>query len=351
MRARARHRHLVALVAIAALAFAACDGNGDNGDGAENGDGTDQELTIGYVVAGDRNDGGFYEGQVNSVTETADAQDIETIVVDRVNPGAAQEAFENLCRQGPDVIIGGGSELADGFIPVSLSPECEDITFVLVAGFPPPEDSFATVGANENEAHYMGGYAAGLFLEQTDGDVACVVGGPDLPFVRSMEANMTAGLQAAAPDKEMLVTLTGDFEDAALATEALTALIDRGCSVFYPYLGGALPTAVETAAEAGISVMSTSVDLCGAEPFISESILYNPALYLPTVIEAIENDEIVEGEQFALYGVGDNEELGIDDPNDGVGAKLCDATPEQQEQLDQVREDIINGEIETGQAG
>jgi hypothetical protein len=96
--------------------------------------------------------------------------------------------------------------------------------------------------------------------------------------------------------------------------------------------------------------VSTSVDLCGVEPFIQESILYNPALFLPTVIEAIRNGDVVEGEQFALYGVGDNQELGIDDPNDGVGAKLCEPTSEQQTQLDDVREGIISGEIETGQA-
>jgi basic membrane lipoprotein Med (substrate-binding protein (PBP1-ABC) superfamily) len=347
MRTTARHRHLVALVVMAAIAALALPTVATAGT-VERGE---DELTIGYVVAGDRNDNGFYEGQVKSVTKTAKKQDMKTIVVDKVNPGAAQEAFENLCRQDVDVIIGGGSELTDGFVPVSLSPECEDILFLLVAGFPPTEDSFATVGANENEAHYMGGYAAGLLLEQNGGDVACVVGGPDLPFVRAMEANMTAGLQAATPDKEMLVTLTGDFEDAALATEALRAQIDRGCTLFYPYLGGALPAAVDAAAEADIGVMSTSVDLCGEAPFIQESILYNPALYLPTVVKAINNDKVEEGEQFALYGVGDNKKIGIKNPNNGVGAKLCDPTPEQQDQLDEIREGIISGEIDTGQAG
>jgi basic membrane protein A len=347
MRETARHRRLVALVAAIAVVALAAPGIA----GATASEGKKKKLVIGYVVAGDRNDNGFYEGQVKSVTKTAKRQGLKTIVVDKVNPGASQEAFENLCRQGVDVIIGGGSELTDGFIPVSLSPECEAIDFVLVAGFPPPEDSLATVGANENEAHYMGGFAAGLYLNETGGDVACVVGGPDLPFVRSMEANMTAGLEAAAPGKEMLVTLTGDFEDAALATEALTAQIDRGCDLFYPYLGGALPAAVEAAAAAGIGVVSTSVDLCGVEDFIKESILYNPALFLPTVVKALKKGKVAEGEQFALYGVGDNEKVGIDDPNDGVGAKLCEATPDQQDQLDEVRAGITSGEIETGQAG
>jgi basic membrane lipoprotein Med (substrate-binding protein (PBP1-ABC) superfamily) len=343
MRATARHRRLVALivsVAIAALAFPATAAGAAAGG--------DKKLTIGYVVAGDKNDNGFYEGQVKSVTKTAKKQNLKTIVVDKVNPGAAREAFENLCRQQPNVIIGGGQELADGFIPVSQSPECEDITWVLVAGFPPSANSFATVGANENEAHYMGGYAAGQYLQATGGNVACVVGGPDLPFVRNMETNMTAGLQAVAPDKQMLVTLTGDFEDAALATEALRAQINAGCTLFYPYLGGALPAAVEAAAEAGIGVMSTSVDLCGTEPFIQESILYNPALFLPTVIKALKKNKVKEGKQFALYGVGDSKKIGIKDPNKGVGAKLCKPTSEQQTALDDIRKRIASGEIRTG---
>jgi basic membrane protein A len=175
-----------------------------------------------------------------------------------------------------------------------------------------------------------------------------VVAGPDLPFVRNMEANMTAGLEHVAPDKEMSVTFTGDFEDAALATEALEAQINQGCEVFYPYLGGALPAAVEAAMAAEIMVSATSVNLCDAG--FAMGILYNPALFLPTVIEAFSDGEIVEGEQFALYGVGDAETLGLDDPNDGVGAVICDATPEEQATLDEVRGMIVGGEIEVGAA-
>jgi basic membrane protein A len=308
-------------------------------------------FTIGYVVAGDRNDGGFYQGQVEAVQAATDQLGLDLIVVDKVNPGSAQEAFENLARQGPDLIIAGGSELTDGFIPVSQSPEfADDITFLLVAGFPPDAGSYSTVGANENEAHFMGGVAAALLLERTSGNRACVVAGPDLPFVRNMEDNMTAGLAHQAPDKEMSVTFTGDFEDAALATEALQAQINQGCEVFYPYLGGALPAAVDAANRAGIMVSATSVDLCATGGF-AMGILYNPALFLPTVIEAFSNGEIVEGEQFALYGVGDAETLGLSDPNQGVGAVICDVTPEEQQVLDEVRAEIVGGEIEVGAAG
>ena len=248
-------------------------------------------------------------------------------------------------------------ELTDGFVPVAESPECSKISWVLVAGFPPTSKSYATVGANENQAHYMGGVAAGLLLQQNGGSAACVVGGPDLPFVRSMEANMKAGLASVAPDKQMLVTLTGDFEDAALATEALTAQIARGCTVFYPYLGGALPAANDLATRSGIGVISTSVNLCGVPKDqiggwnIVESILYNPALYLPTVLKQFSAGKIKMGKQFALYGVGASKKLGFTNPNDGPGAVVCNATADQQKKLDEVRSGITSGKIKVENVG
>lgn len=307
-----------------------------------NGDGL---ITIGHVVAGDRNDGGFYQGQVEAVVAFAEANGHASIVVDQVNPGAAREAFENLARQGVDLIIGGGSELRDGFIPVSEDPTFSDINFILVAGFPPTSDGYATAAASENEAHFMGGVAAGLLLERTGGTTACITAGPELDFVKNMAASMNAGLAhlqdayGQAAGAEMLVTYTGDFEDAALAQEAATAQLNQGCEVIYPYLGGALPVVWGTAAEAGVGVMATSMDLCGIPdlPFMTMSIMYNPALYLGEIISSYLSGGLNEGELLAIYGVGSDT---------GVGAAICDASAGEQSILDEVRAAISGGEID-----
>ena len=307
-----------------------------------NGDG---HITIGHVVAGDRNDGGFYQGQVDAVVAFAEANGHTAIVVDQINPGAAREAFENLARQGVDLIIGGGSELRDGFIPVSEDPTFSDINFILVAGFPPTSDGYATAAASENEAHFMGGVAAGLLLERTGGTTACITAGPELDFVRNMAASMNVGLAhlqdnyGQAAEAEMLVTFTGDFEDAALAQEAATAQINQGCEVIYPYLGGALPAVWGTAAEAGVGVMATSMDLCGIPDlgFMTMSIMYNPALYLVEIIQSFLSGGLSEGELLAIYGVGSGT---------GVGATICDASADEQAILDEVRAAISGGEID-----
>lgn len=342
-------RSLAGLCAFA-LVVAACGGDDDSPEAEtpaettaapiEDDTGDDSEVdggVIAYLVAGDRNDGGFYQGQVDAVLEAAEAAGFEVVVVDRVAPGGAREAFENVARQGPDLVIAGGSELSDGLVPVASAPEFADTTFVMVAGYPATSGDYATVGANEDEAHFMGGVAMGLLLERSGSDTACIVGGPELPFVLNMAASIEAGLAHLNPDLNLLVTFTGDFEDAALAQEAATAQINQGCTVIYPYLGGALGTVVLTGNEAGIDVVATSVDRCDDPTAdFGMAILYNPALFLPEVIEAFQQGRIVEGEQFALYGVGS----GL-----GVGARICDATAEEQETLDDVREAVASGEI------
>ena len=159
-----------------------------------------------------------------------------------------------------------------------------------------------------------------------------------------MAAAMRAGLShlqdayGMAAGAEVPVTFTGDFEDASLAQEAATALFGRGCEVVYPYLGGALIAVVNTALESGVGVVSTSVDLCDANLFpVAMAITYNPALFLPTVIDSFATGQLVEGQQLALYGVGS----GL-----GVGSRICDASAEEQAILDEVRAALAAGDID-----
>jgi basic membrane protein A len=294
--------------------------------------------TVGYMVAGDSQDGGFYQGQVDAARATTEELGWEIIVVDQVNPGGAEEAFRNLALQGPDIIVGGGAELADGLIPTACSGEFTDITWFLVAPFPPEEPCFATGDSNEAEAHYVGGVVAGLLLDRSGETVACDIAGPELDFVQNAAASLEAGLEAHNPDYELRVTYTGDFEDAGLAQEAAQAQIDQGCQVIYPYLGGALGAVVDAGNEAGIDVVATSVDRCddpSAE--FAMAITYNPATWIDQVLIAIGEGELANGDTLGLFGVDDDA---------GVGARLCDASPEEQSVIDETIERISAGEVD-----
>jgi basic membrane protein A len=298
-----------------------------------------EPLTLGYVVAGDSQDGGFYQGQIDAARSAAEVHGWEIIVVDQVNPGAAQEAFQNLARQGPDIIVGGGAELTDGFIPVACSGEFDQIRWFLVAPFPPPQPCFSTGDSNEAQAHYIGGIAVGLLLDRSEGDtIACDIAGPELDFVKNAAAHLEAGLKDHNPDYELRVTFTGDFENAALAQEAAQAQIDQGCSVIYPYLGGALSAVVRAGNSAGINVVATSVNRCddpSAE--FAMGITFNPATWIDQVFESMASGELAHGDSLGLFGVADDA---------GVGAVICDASPSEQQVLDDTAARIAAGEID-----
>jgi basic membrane protein A len=306
-----------------------------------NGDG---KITIAHVVHGDSNDGGYYQGQTDAMAAHAEANGWDYIKVDKVPPGQSLETYTNLARGEADLIIAGGAEGTEGFIPIAGDPAFSHINYLLIAGFPPSTEFFSTAVASENHAHFMGGVAMSLLLERSGGKVACITGGPELPFVLNMKGSMLAGMAHAqenygkAVGAEMLITFTGDFEDAALAVEASSAQFNQGCEIIYPYLGGAMPAVWGAAAEQGVGVVGTSMDLCGIPglEFTTMSISYNPMYYLADLIDTFVAGDFVEGQQIAVYGAGD----GL-----GIGANICEPVGDEQQILDEVRAGLASGTI------
>lgn len=334
--------HLIGAVAVSCaglLLAAACSSGGtstSSASGSPSKTAATATKTIGYVVAGDKNDGGFYEGQVKAVQKIGESLGYKTIVVDKVDPGASQGAFKDLARQGADVVIGGGQELTPGLVPVSQLPEFSKTLFILIGPSAPSTSSYATAGSDERQAHYLGGVAEGLLLKRANKSIACQVGGPELDFVKSAANELRAGLHVINKQYKELVTFTGDFENAALASEAAKSFISRGCQIIYPYLGGALGAVVTAGNQAGIDVVATSYNRCNDNSAkIAMSILYNPSIYLSKVIRGVADGKVQRGKQFALYGV-----------KDGIGAVICNATPEEQKTLDKVKAKIASGEID-----
>jgi basic membrane protein A len=307
---------------------------GGGGHADRNGDG---KVTVGYVVAGDSKDGGFYQGQADTIKKDGQTNGWTVIVVDKVNPASSADTFQNLARQGADLIVGGGAELEAGLATASQADN--KALYLLIADFPPSVPTYATAGASENQSHYLGGAAMGLVLNAANKDTACVVAGPELPFVKAMAANLKAGLAETAPNAKLLVTYTGDFENASLAKSAFDAQVSNGCALVYPYLGGALPAILTAAAAANVQVVGTSIDVCGA-PGVPLSITYNPSFFLTDVLTSFENGQIQPGALFKEYGV---------DSNTGVGAKLCTPTADQTAKLEAVRAKIVNKTVNPDQ--
>lgn len=327
-----------ALAVAAALALAACGSSGSSppSGGSSSHAPRLQVTTIGYALSGPANDGGYYQDQAQEITKLGRQLGIKVIVDQNADPNSAA-VLEDLARQGAQVVIVDGSEFTPAILAFARDPSFSSMLPLMISGDPPVNHTYATAGGNELEAHFMGGVAAGLLLEKAHRNTACDVAGPNVAFVQNAAKAMGQGLHYVNSHYHFLVTYTGDFNNSALAASASHALISQGCYVLYPYLGGAIPAALNAATHAHILSVATSFDRCSStNPPIAMDILYNPAFYLPRIVQALEKGAIHRGQQWQLFSVGSNV---------GIGATICNPTPHELSVLATVRQKLATGAI------
>jgi basic membrane protein A len=302
---------------------------------------------VAVLVAGDSHDQGFYQGQVEALQKLAKQYKFTLVVIDKVGIGTSTEAFQNAARQSPAILLSTGSELLDGFNAVCNNPQFQGsgIFFMSQAAFPPQCKSAVHFTADDFQSHYLGGVAAALLLQtqgKPNGTVATVAG-PPLSFVTDDNKALAEGLKSQLPNAQFKISYTGDFENAALASEATNAFINQGANVLYPYLGGAVIAATTTANQAHVPILSVSIDGCNIPPpgpQFAGSVLFNPAPGF--------------GPMFAQYvkgtlKAGDFKVFGLETP--GVGANICNATAAQQKVLNDTKAKILSGQIKVKTGG
>lgn len=291
---------------------------------------------IGYALSGPQDDHGYYQAQAQAIKALGRRYGIKVIVVQNANPTSAT-VFNDLARQGAQVVIADGSEFTPGMIPFAKNPAFKKVLPLMISGDPPATPQYATAGGNELQAHFLGGVAAGLLLQKMGATTACDVAGPKLTFVENAAKAMAKGVQYVNPKFHFLVTYTGTFNNAATAASATKSLLAQGCKVLYPYLGGAIPAALNTARAGGALLVATSYDRCSStNPPMAMDILYNPALYLPQIVPALEKGQIHRGHQWKLFSVGGPV---------GVGAKICHPTAHQSSVMASVARKLKSGQI------
>ena len=130
---------------------------------------------------------------------------------------------------------------------------------------------------------------------------------------------------------------TGDFNDVAGATEAFNQATANGAGAVYPFLGGAHEAVVGLANENDIITMSAGAsDACERDDLDYQiAVQFDGGDYLEVIFDKILSGELQEDETF-LFNVG---------AFDFVGAKLCDATPEQEAALADAKAQIANGDF------
>ena len=297
-----------------------------------NGDG---RVVIGIASPGDTNDGGYYQSFVQGAQAFADEAGWELIVADFINPAESESAMADLARQGIDFLAVGATELQDGLDAIACTEEFGAIAMYISATLAVESECYGQSSDDYFQIYWATGVAMAQLLERTGGTKAGFIGGPELAFSTNAHRSLEAGLKSIIPEAELVVTHTGDFNDAALGIEAARAMLDQEVGVIHAFLGGAMfPTGGFVASEGGMALSASTNTCFPGSPFVG-SALFPPGEYLVANLRDFANGEYREGviREFVV---------GIDPE---VGVVLCDATPEEQAAVDEVVAMIGSGEL------
>ncbi len=345
-----RFREFVALIlALASMAAACGDDESDSPESAGVGESTgeetavagqpdvngDGEVIVGIASPGDTNDGGFYQGFVDGARTFAAEEGWTVLVSDFINPADSETALADLARQNVDFLAVGATELLDGLTAIACEDEFAEIAMYLNASIAVQNDCYGQSSDNYFQIHWVLGVAVAQLLERTGGTKVGYIGGPELAFSTIAHRSMEAGLQSVKPDAELVVTHTGDFNDAALGIEAARAMLDQDVDVIYTFLGGAMfPTGGFVAESGGLALSASSNTCFPGSPFVGAS-LFPPGEYLVANLEDFAAGNYREG-VIREFNVGVDPE---------VGAVLCDPSPEEQAAIDEVVAMMGSGEL------
>lgn len=133
-----------------------------------------------------------------------------------------RDAMRSYAQQGYNLIIGHGYEYNEP--GVEVAKDFPSTVFVSTSGGMTAPNAGAFRFALE-EGFYLAGLLAGSMSKS---GVVAMIGGPDVPSIRSTFKAFKAGAEAAKPGIRVIETFTGKNEDVAAAKQATLAAIGEG---------------------------------------------------------------------------------------------------------------------------
>jgi basic membrane protein A len=169
-------------------------------------------------------------------------------------PAEFEENFRQYGAQGYDLVFGHGFEFQDAALRVG--PEFPKTVYVATSGNRAQGNVAGMVFAFEDPS-YLAGIVAG---SMTKSNVIGVIGGTELPPVKSSFAAFANGARSVNPKIRILTSFIGNWDDATAGKEQALAQISRGADFIF-----------QNADAAGLGVFSAARERKGVLVFGSNS--------------------------------------------------------------------------------
>ena len=298
-------------------------------------------LKVGLVFdIGGKDDKSFNESAYNGLVAAEENMGIEGT---ELEPNADGSNREDLLRQsaedGDDLVIGVGFNFFDPMTAVAA--DYPDTKFAIIDSVVEADNVASITFAEEQGSYLVGAIAA----QSTESDTIGFVGGVETDLIKKFEAGFTAGVEEVNADATVEVkylTPDGDFSgfnDSAKGQTVASGLYDAGADVIFHAAGGSGAGVFAAAAEAdrlAIGVDSDQyfqVDEAEQKCMLS-SMLKRVDVGVYDTIAALASDEFEAGVQV------------FDLSNGGIDYSQAGGQVKDPAQIDDLKEQIIAGEIE-----
>jgi basic membrane protein A len=290
------------------------------------------QLTVGVLIPGSKSDKGWmesgYDGLVAAEQEHGEA--IKVQMIENISYADMEQALTNLAASNSLVIGVGGQTQAAVFKVAKRFP---DVHFSIVGGNAGTEaPNVAGYDVKQAEIAYVAGAAAAM-LSETGG--VSYVGGMEIPSIVNAGKEFGNGARSINPDIKYIENYTGDFDNVAMAKEATLAAIAQGADVHYHILNLGLRGMEQAAKEQGTHIIGSYTDRCGSDPLYVGYSITGVGYQVQYAI-----DQAVAGTWVPGYKA-----FGLQMGPESAGMSVCNATPEMEEKLEQIMQDIKDGKI------
>jgi basic membrane protein A and related proteins len=353
---------LAALLALAMLAAACGDDDDDTSSGDSGGGGASSDFSACQVTdTGGVDDKSFNQTAFKGLEDAGQQLNFEPDVLESQSEADFAPNIQAFLDQGCDLIVTVGFLLGDATAdaaeanPDQLFAIVDNDLFDAEAEADRNFDNVAELVFSTDQAAFLAGYVAAAMSET--GTVG-TYGGINIPTVNIFMKGFELGVEQYNTDSGTDVQLigwsnadndglfTGDFEDEAKGRATTQSLLDQGADVIMPVAGPVGQGSIAAIEAAGSDAKLIWVDTDGCT-----SVEESCSMFLTSVMKNMD----VAVNDVAVAAANDQFEGGTNQgtlENDGVGIApfhdFEDQVPQEvKDRLEELREQIIAGDIET----
>jgi len=249
-------------------------------------------------------------------------------------PAEFEEGFRDFARRGYQLVFGHGFEFQDA--AAAVAPDFPGTVFITTSGNTVRRNVAPLRFLLEQATYLEGMLAAGMSKTGKAG----VVGGIEIPSVKSTVIAFAAGAKSVRPDFSVVTTYIGNWEDVGAAKEAASALVQQGCDFLFHNADAAGLGVLRAAQENGVFAFGSNKNQNDVAPDV---VIASAVIDIPRAFVQVARE--VKAGRFE----GKIEREGM---KDGVVALVLNPRlepripPDLKRRIDHTREAIIAGTVQ-----